>query len=195
MSIELKHFNDATVTPKDDAILYDLIVAEGGIISGCVVTHLGANQLQVAAGRGLIKGRQFVITQETINATVSDSGTKRGRLVVQIDTSNSTTPISFITQMASELPELTQEDINDDGNIYELPLVEYDISEVAISNMEDVSNQIEHVMHISYDPEDGVLWLHIPGCEVVQLCPITFNSTSQPSGTFPKGTLYLKHEP
>lgn len=192
MGIELKQFDGASVTPKDDAFLYNRIVDESGILSGCDVTHLGGNQLQIAAGRGIAKGHNFVVTQETINATVSDSGTKRGRLIIQIDTSNPTTPISFVTQMAAELPALTQEDITDDGDVYELPLVEYDISEVAISNVEDVSNQIDYVKHISYNPDDGTLMLNIPGCESVQLCPcVQGTNPTAPSGTYPKGTIYF----
>jgi hypothetical protein len=218
MGIELKQFDGASVTPKDDAVLYDRVFDESGILAGCGVTHLGGNQLQVAAGRGIAKGHTFVVTQETINATVSDSGTKRGRLIIQIDTSNPTTPISFVTQMAAELPALTQEDITDDGNVYELPLVEYDISEVAISNVEDVSNQIDAVTakkiadgivttaklgtiteitmatgdKIRYDNSDNTFRLAVSGCTEVQLCPcVQGTNPVAPSGTYPKGTVYF----
>lgn len=140
--IELKQYDGAEVSPKDDAQLYDGIIGESGIFKGCEIIHLGANQLQIAAGVGVVRGRFFVVTQETILATVSDGGTKKGRLIIKIDTANSAAPISFVTQMAAVLPELMQEDINDDGTVYELPIAEYDIDELAISNLNTVFSSV-----------------------------------------------------
>jgi hypothetical protein len=133
--IEIKQFDGKTVTPKDDALLYDFLIGGSGIVEGCEVTHLGSNSLLITAGRGVIKGRIFVVTEETILATVSDGGTKQGRLLVKVDVANPTTPISFVTQMAATLPNLVQEDINRDGDVYELPLATYDINEIAVSNL------------------------------------------------------------
>lgn len=159
MAIDIKQFDGKTVTPKDDAILYDFLVNTSGVISGCEITHLGSNQLQITAGRGLIKGRVFVVTQETINATVSDSGTKKGRLIIKIDTANSSTPISFVTQMAATLPDLTQDDINGSGTVYEMELATYDISELLISNLvvNDLTLTIKSHVHgnVSNDGKIG----------------------------------------
>lgn len=223
MSIELKQYNQSNVAPKDDARLNKLNINESGVVSGGEVTHLGSNQLQIASGWGLIQGRQFTITQETINATVSDVGTKKGRLIAKIDTSNPTTPISFETQMAATLPALVQEDINDDGSVYELALAEYDIDTVAISNLVSVVNQINGKVKtdgiedgavttdklgtieeitmasgdkILYNAANNTFELSVSGCTTVQLCPVVFGtSENPPAGTFPKGTLYLTYEP
>jgi hypothetical protein len=142
MSITLKQFNEELITPEDDALLYDHLIGESGIFEGCVVTHLGANQLQITAGRGIIKGRIFVVAQQTILATVSDSGTKLGRLIVEVDIENAVTPIAFVTQMAASLPALTQEDINRDGAVYQLPLSTYSITETTISNLVSVATAL-----------------------------------------------------
>ncbi len=54
MAINLKQYTGSTITPTDDALLYDFIMSEqSGIFEGCEVTHLGANQLQISDGRGL----------------------------------------------------------------------------------------------------------------------------------------------
>jgi hypothetical protein len=162
MSITLIRFPSETpnVQPKDDAILHHHMIGQSGILEGCEITHLGGNQLLVSAGRGIVYGRDFVIEEETILATVSDSGTKKGRLVVQIDISNSATPISFVTQMAAALPELTQEDINHDGAVYQMALAEYDIGTVAISNFVDVHDDVPPVPpheHAATDITSGTL--------------------------------------
>ena len=48
---------------------------------------------------------------------------------------------------------------------------------------------------VTYDAANNLLKLNVSGCTSVQLAPIVFGtSASAPSGTFPKGTLYLTHE-
>ncbi len=142
MSISLLRYDATMVTPKDDAVLFDFFSGQTGIISGCEITHLGANQLQITAGRGIIKGRDFVVTQQTILATVADSGTKQGRLLIEIDIENTSTPIVFKTQMGTTLPALTQEEINDDGTVYQLPLAAYSISTTTISGLNMINNTL-----------------------------------------------------
>lgn len=146
MGIVLKQFDEADVTPKDDALLYDFIINQSGIVEGCTVTHLGANQLQIAAGWGIIKGRIFVVTQETIYAQVADSGTKRGRLYIEVDIENTSAPAAIKNMRDATLPALVQEDINRDGTVYQLPLVEYDISTTAISNLVSVAATVTGLM-------------------------------------------------
>ena len=143
MAINLKQYTGSTVTPTDDALLYDFIMSEqSGIFEGCEVTHLGANQLQISDGRGLIRGRVFTVGQQTILANVSPSGSVKGRLIVKVDLGNGEAPISLVTQAASVLPALTQQDINRDGTVFELPLATYDVTEVLISGLVSVANKL-----------------------------------------------------
>lgn len=140
MPIELKQFNNALVTPKDDAQIYDFVVGQqSGIVDGCEVTHLGGNLLQVSAGWGLICGRKFNVTTETV--TAETSGGSAGRILIAVNLSN-TNPISFETQSAATLPTLTQEDLNDGGDEYELPLYTYTITDNVISDLVDVRRMI-----------------------------------------------------
>lgn len=141
--IVLKRFNGALVTPKDDAILYDHILDDSGIFEGISVSHLGANQLLVSAGRGIIKGRDFTVEEETILAQISPSGVQKGRLLVRVDISNMENPIALVTQVATTLPALVQEDINRDGTIYELPIATYDVSELLVSNLVFVGKMLQ----------------------------------------------------
>ena len=133
--ITLKRFNGALVTPRDDALLHDFVVGSSGIFEGVTVSHLGSNQLAITAGRGIVLGRDFAVDAETKLATLSDSGTKKGRLIIRIDVSNSDAPAQFVTQMAAVLPALVQEDINRGGTIYEMPIATYDVTELLVSNL------------------------------------------------------------
>lgn len=141
--IDIKQYNGKIVTPRDDAILYDFMIYESGVFEGCEVTSLGANQLRVASGRGIIKGRVFVVEEEVILAKLSTSGSQKGRLLIRVDTANTDTPIVFDTQVAAALPALVQDDINHDGTVYELPLATYDVNNVQISNLVPTDIKIE----------------------------------------------------
>ena len=136
MGIVVKQFNGSSVTPKDDAVMNELIFQSYGIFNGCGISFLGVNQLMINSGRMIIKGRQVVITEETIAAQLSSGGTKRGRLYIRMDLSSPDTPAVFLTQVADELPVLTQQDdVNYNDGIFEIELCNYDVSETAISNI------------------------------------------------------------
>ena len=140
--ITLIQWNGSNVTPADDAALYAHFDGRSGIISGCVPSSLGSNQIAVSSGRGYICGRQFTVQQETILAQVSSSGEEmQGRLLVQIDLANSEQPITFLTQAAASLPDLVQDDLNNGGTVYQLPLATYTIDSVAISGFTVVDQQ------------------------------------------------------
>lgn len=138
--ITLLQYNGSNVTPQDDAILYNFIVQDSGVLFGCTVTHLGAGQLQVADGRGIIQGRNFVIEAQTVQATLAESGTLPGRLIIQVDVANSEEPISFVTQAQNPLPDLIQEDINGSGSIFQLPLATYTAEVTQISGLTSVAH-------------------------------------------------------
>ena len=138
--ITLKQFTGQNITPTDDATLYELFSnSQSGLIYGCNVTSLGANQLQVSAGRGMILGRSFVVEQETILADLAPSGNMMGRLSIKIDLGNAETPISFETQVGSVLPSPTQEELNRGGSVYEMPLATYNADAVQITNLQNVA--------------------------------------------------------
>lgn len=140
MPVTLYQINGAMVPPTADARLYELLSGGTvGIVQGCKVTSLGGNQLQIASGWGVCLGRVFQIEQETVNTAVSTGGEVSGRLLLSIDVSGSDTPAALVTQAQSPLPELVQENINQDGTIYQMPLAEYTVSELAVSNLKEVA--------------------------------------------------------
>ena len=139
------------VTPESDARLYALATANAcGIVQGVQVTSIGGSSLQVSSGWGVVFGRCFTVEQETILAETSTGESKKGRLLIQIDLSAAEQPIKFITQVADVLPALTQEDINAGGAIYELPLAEYSVNEISVSDLVNVSPKAQSLgAHLS----------------------------------------------
>lgn len=140
MGLTLYQINNGLVLPVADARLYELLSSgAAGIVQGVEVTSLGGNQLQVSSGWGIALGRVFSVEAETVSAEVSASGEVDGRLLIHIDVSADDAPISFVTQAQTPLPALVQEDINQSGTIYELPLTTYKINELAISSLTTIA--------------------------------------------------------
>ena len=134
--IKLNQYPGSMIPPVEDAILYESFTSgQAGIIEGCEVTSLGSNQLRVSAGHGVILGRSFAVEEETILAELSQAGSVRGRLSIKIDLGNTQTPISFVSVAAGVLPEPEQEELNGGGSVFEMPLAEYDVDELQISNV------------------------------------------------------------
>ena len=88
MAISLVTFNNRTVTPQDDALVYESALHKSGIIYGCTVTLTSANVLHVAAGHGVIAGRKFTVDAMDITVPLSSSGTIKGRLYIHLELSN-----------------------------------------------------------------------------------------------------------
>ena len=143
--VTLHTIDGGTVNAINDALLYDFIIGQNGIATGATVTSEGALLLHIDSGWGVIKGRIFSIEAETISATPSTSGTVKGRLILQIDITNTTNPITFVTQAAATLPALQQEDINGNGTIFQLPIATYDVNEVAVSNLQMAAPVVEAI--------------------------------------------------
>lgn len=102
MSVEMKQKAGANVTPKDDALLYDFLIAGQWRGEGCVVSAIGGTQMKITSGRGVILGRVFVIEAETIQATLpATTETQNGRLLVRIN--GTTQEIAMVTQAAASL--------------------------------------------------------------------------------------------
>lgn len=142
MSVEMKQKAGANVTPKDDALLYDFLIADSGVVEGCVVSAIGGTQMKITSGRGVILGRVFVIEAETIQATLpATTETQNGRLLVRIN--GTTQEIAMVTQAAASLPALQKEDINRGGTLYELELATYKISKTVITDLQVTAHTIE----------------------------------------------------
>lgn len=140
MSIKLVTYNAKTVTPQDDALVYDAALKKSGIIYGAEVTIKSATQLHISSGHGVIAGRKFTVEAQDINVTLAGSGTLKGRLYIHLDLANTSNPIQFMTQVAATLSDPVQNaDVNITNGIYEFNLCTFTVGTTSISALVDVT--------------------------------------------------------
>lgn len=135
-NIRLVTFSGETVTPVDDALVYQTAISDSGIIYGATVTLSGTNTLHVAAGYGIASGRFFEIFDADIIVPLSSSGTLNGQLYVHMDLSSSLSPIDILYETASTLTPMQQDsNVNITNGIYEIQLATFKISTTTISGL------------------------------------------------------------
>ena len=135
-NIRLVTFSGETVTPVDDALVYQTAISDSGIIYGATVTLSGTNTLHVAAGYGIASGRFFEIYDADIIVPLSSSGTLNGQLYVHMDLSSSLSPIDILYETASSLTPMQQDsNVNITNGIYEIQLATFKISTTTISGL------------------------------------------------------------
>ncbi len=136
MSIELKQYNNRKITPLDDAEIYDSIFKASGISKGLTITYLGINQIRIGAGRGVIKGRSFVVEEEILYTELSEGATLNGRLSIRMDLADTEEPIKFLLESSiGTLRVLEQnESANDVNGVYEISLATYTIDTTKLNN-------------------------------------------------------------
>ena len=136
MGINLVTFYNSTVTPQDDALIYENALPGSGMIYGGNVTIKNANTLQVTAGHGALCGRKFTIEETDVPVQLTSSGTLNGRLYIHMDLSNVDEPITLEVERASTLtPPVQQSNVNITDGIYEIDLATFQISTSTISNL------------------------------------------------------------
>lgn len=135
MSINLVTYANQTVTPTNDAIIYERAIDQNGIFYGCNVT-VTSNTVNITGGYGIICGREFVINSDSLTVTLAPSGTLQGRLYVRLDLADADAPIQLLTATGNTLPALTQDDdVNYTNGVYEMELATFTVGVSALSDV------------------------------------------------------------
>lgn len=135
MSINLVTYANQTVTPTNDAIIYERAIDQNGIFYGCNVT-VTSNTVNITGGYGIICGREFVINSDSLTVTLAPSGTLQGRLYVRLDLADADAPIQLLTVTGNTLPALTQDDdVNYTNGVYEMELATFTVGVSALSDV------------------------------------------------------------
>ena len=135
MSINLVTYANQTVTPTNDAIIYEKAVDQNGIFYGCNVT-VTSNTVNITGGYGLVCGREFVINSDSLTVTLAPSGTLQGRLYVRLDLADADAPIQLLTATGNTLPALEQDDdVNFTNGVYEMELATFTVGVSALSDV------------------------------------------------------------
>jgi len=133
MSIDLVTYANKTVTPKNDAMIYEKAIDQNGIFYGCTIS-VSSNKVNITGGYGIICGREFTIETESIPVTLAPSGTLLGRLYVRLDLSDPDAPIQLLTTTGASLPALEQDaDVNFTNGAYEMELATFDVGVSALT--------------------------------------------------------------
>lgn len=141
--IKLVTASGQTVTPQDDALIYEKFATGNGIIYGCGVTIKNSNTLHINAGHGIVCGRKFTVTDSDIPVTLSSSGTLNGRLYIHLDLSLLSDPIVLDTEIANTLtPEVHGSNVNINNGIYDINLVTFTVDTITIANLTDVAPHV-----------------------------------------------------
>lgn len=163
MAINLVTYAAQTVTPQDDALIYENALIGSGMIYGGEVTIKSANVLRVAAGHGALCGRKFTIEATDIPIPLTPSGSLLGRVYIHMDLSDTDEPISFMVETANSLtPVIQDSDVNINNGVYEINLATFDVDTSTISNLVDVrpfiasGNEITEALAKTYKTDDSI---------------------------------------
>ena len=146
MGINLVTFAASTVTPQDDALIYETALLSSGLIYGGTVTIKSANVLRVAAGHGALCGRKFTIEAMDVPISLTASGTDLGRIYIHMDLSDTDEPISIQVETGQSLTPVQQDaNVNITNGVYEINLATFDVDTSTISNLVNVAPVIDSV--------------------------------------------------
>ena len=146
MAINLVTFAAQTVTPQDDALIYESALLGSGMIYGGAVTIKSANVLHVAAGHGALCGRKFTIEETDVAVSLTASGSLNGRLYIHMDLSDTDEPISLLVETAENLTPVVQDDnVNIINGVYEINLATFTVDTSSLDNLVDVTPVLSSV--------------------------------------------------
>ena len=137
MAIKMNTYAGGQMTAGNDAILHDRSIAQTGILHGCGITFMGANQVHIEKGYMLIKGRYCTVTEDTIQVAMSATEDEiPGRLYVRADLTDSQEPVKILSVASNPLPELTQnENFNYENGVWEMELATYTAGMTSIKDL------------------------------------------------------------
>lgn len=132
MAVRGVTFSRQTVSSNDDSHIYKLLLnGKEGATKGCKMTY-SKDDIYVSDGYFFISNRLVEIpSTETISTPIVTTGTYYCRLVFEIDLSKTNTNSSFeqgyfkILSSASAYPDIVQEDLENGGNVYQLPFAKF----------------------------------------------------------------------
>lgn len=122
------------ISPSDDGSLYNEVFSDG-LFEAAAISSLGSNQVSIAALYGIIQGREFTNSAETIEVELPGSGTANGYIYVQYDMAAN--PIGTIESALAPFTPV-YDDINTTGTLAQMILATYTASAVAVTSITPV---------------------------------------------------------
>lgn len=119
------------ISPSDDGALYNQIFSDG-LFEETSIDSLGSNQVAIGAMYGIIQGREFTNSAETINVVLPSGSESMGYIYVEYDLASD--PIGSIKSALAPFTP-TYQDLNSTGTLAQMIIAEYTASAVAITNI------------------------------------------------------------
>lgn len=154
MAIRGVTFSKQSVSSNDDAHIYKMLLnGRSGKTKGCIMTF-GTDDIYISSGYFFVANRLVEVSStETISTPIVATGTTYCRLVFEFDSSKTNSNTEFnqgyfkILSSASDYPDITQENIEEGGNIYQMPFARFTKSIAGIgsfvSELESIANATE----------------------------------------------------
>ena len=146
-------FSKQAVSSNDDSHIYKMLLGgRKGRTKGCKMTF-GTDEIYISNGYFFASNRLIEITStETISTPVISSGTTYCRLVFEIDLAKTNTNTTFnqgyfkVLTSQSDYPTITQEDLENGGNVYQLPFAKF---KKGVSGISAFASELETISNIS----------------------------------------------
>ena len=158
-------FSKQAVSSNDDAHIHKILLnGRNGRTKGCKMTF-GTDDIYISDGYFVAAGRLIAVTSaETVTSPIVTS-TTYCRLVFEIDLSKLNTTADFaqgsfkILTGAADYPAITQDDLENGGNVYQLPFAKFikNVSGISsfIPELETVSIATDKTIYVSKSGNDA----------------------------------------
>ena len=146
MAIRKITFDDSMVSAKDDASLNHHVYSEqigilGGIGDGCRYS-VSNGVITFKSGYVLIYGRLICVENGT-SITVSLDSSKKGYVIIKVDTVNNKATLELKEGTSSNYPTLTQTNLLKQDGVYEFALVGYSKTTTSLKMDTKVGDYID----------------------------------------------------
>ena len=157
-------FSKQAVSSNDDAHIYKILLnGRKGKTKGCKMTF-GTDDIYVSEGYFWAANRLISIpSTETISTPVITSGVAYCRLVFEIDLTKINTNTEFnqgyfkIISSTTAYPDLTQEDLDNGGNVYQLPFAKF------IKNVSGINSFVSELESIGFMEDTETIYVSTSG--------------------------------
>lgn len=164
MAIRGITFSKQSVSSNDDAHIYKILLnGRKGRTIGCKMTY-GTDDIYISEGRFFAANRMIEVSStETIGTPVITSGTTYCRLVFEIDMSKTNTNTAFeqgyfkILSSTDGYPAITQEDLEDGGDLYQLPFAKF------TKTVSGIGSFVSELETIGLSPDNATIYVSKSG--------------------------------
>ena len=164
MAIRGVTFSKQSVSSNDDSHVFKVLLnGKKGKTKGCEMTF-GTDDIYITSGYFFIANRLVEISSmETVSTPVVSTGTTYCRLVFEIDMTKTNTNAAFnqgyfkILSSTTDYPEIIQEDLEDGGNIYQLPFAKFTKTIAGIATF------VSELETIGYIQGDSTIYVSTSG--------------------------------